>query len=165
MTPFPFHEFALEMATTLSAIAHSAAHPRFFTASGPEDTSNVDDRLSSVDGTIMVAVDGCEMATVQTTQDQVCERTTYYILIARKTNSDRPDSIRASINACRDLALQVRNVLWCRYRQVSRDAVMYGCGPLADNFYGVALEFHVDEYPPSYAPDDSYFIHPERDDA
>lgn len=147
IAPFNFREFALEMATTLNAIAHSDSRPRFFTASGPEDMRNVEDRVSSIDGPFLLAVDGCETVTIPTHHDQICHRTTYYLSILQPTTSDRPETIDAAVSACRDLVIQVRNVLWQRYKSVSREVTLFGEGPLADNFYGCGMEFRVDEYP------------------
>lgn len=161
MQHFPFHDFAEEMARTLKAVAHSAGHPRFFRATGPEEISSVEDRLSAISGTILIAVDGCESVTVPTTYDQLCERTTYHMMIVRQTNSDRRETIDDAVTACRALAVQVRNTLWQRYREVSRDVSLWGCGPLGDNFYGCGMTFKVDEYN-RFDVDTSVFISPDE---
>lgn len=147
MTHFSFFDFAEEMARSLQAVAHSDNHIRFFRASGPEEVGSLEDRISSLDGTVLIAVDGCESVSVPSTRDQICERNTYHLMLVRQTNSDRPETIDASVRACFGLVKQVRNMLWRRYREVNKDVTLWGCGPLGDNFYGCGMTFRVDEYP------------------
>ena len=46
------------LASSFKDISHTSDKRRFFTAFGLEDLTNLDDQLSSVTGTILIAVDG-----------------------------------------------------------------------------------------------------------
>ena len=46
------------LASSLKDISHSPQKKRFFTAFGLEDLTDLNDSLSSVDGNILIAVDG-----------------------------------------------------------------------------------------------------------
>lgn len=53
-------QYGEALAASLRSVAHTPANRKFFTAFGLEDLTNFEDRLSSVSGTILIAVDGCE---------------------------------------------------------------------------------------------------------
>ena len=53
-------EYGKTLAIRLKPIAHTPEKPRFFTAFGLEDLYNFNEKLSSVSGMILIAVDGCE---------------------------------------------------------------------------------------------------------
>ena len=157
-------EFCEEMARTLRAVAHTDKRQRFFKASGGEWYADVEDRLSSISGTVLIAVDSGEMDTQGFGAEGVEDEWKFFVVLAQATDNDHPDTVHAAMKACRTLAVAVRNVLFRRYPKMPRTTSIFPVGPMADNFYGVALEFTMVAYD-NYAPDETLFIVEEDDDA
>lgn len=136
------------IARKLKDIGHTDERQRFFTAFGLEDLYNFDDKLSSVTGTVLIAVDGCESDSSDNGYDSLNDRTTYSFIVARNTISDRPQTIDQSVACCRILAKQIRNRLLNdpELKQlIDRSTQITGIGPVGDNFYGVVLTYHITE--------------------
>ena len=136
------------IARRLKPIAHTDARPRFFTAFGLEDLYNFDDKLSSVTGTILIAVDGYESDSSDNGFDSLNDRRTYSFIVARNTVNDRPDTITQAVQQCRPLAKQIRNHLFHQKELksiIDRNTQITGIGPIGDNFFGVVLTFYLTE--------------------
>ncbi len=136
------------IARKLKDIAHSDDHPRFFTAFGLEDLYNFTDKISSVKGIILIAVDGCESDSTDNGHDALTDRLTYSFIVAGSTVNDRPQTLDTTVAKCRSIAKQIRNHLFLQptLRQViDRNTQITGIGPIGDNFYGVILTFAIEE--------------------
>lgn len=147
------------LARCLKDIAHTDNHPRFFTAFGIEDLYNFDDKLSSVTGTILIAVDGLESDSTDNGFDSINDRRTYSFIVARNTANDRPATITAAAEQCRVLAKQIRNYLFQKAELqgiIDRNTQITGIGPIGDNFYGVILTFSLSE-PEEFFIDANYW--------
>lgn len=147
------------LARRLKAIAHTDDRPRFFTAFGIEDLYNFDDKLSSVTGTILIAVDGLESDSTDNGFDSINDRRTYSFIVARNTVNDRPATITAAAEQCRILAKQIRNYLFQKTELqglIERSTQITGIGPIGDNFYGVILTFSLSE-PEEFYIDATYW--------
>ena len=79
------------LASSLKDISHTPQRRRFFTAFGLEDLTNLDDNLSSVTGTILIAVDGCESDSEDNGADAINDKQVYSFIVAQNTNSGNPD--------------------------------------------------------------------------
>lgn len=147
------------IARRLKAIAHTDDRPRFFTAFGIEDLYNFDDKLSSVTGTILIAVDGLESDSTDNGFDSINDRRTYSFIVARNTVNDRPATITVAAEQCRALAKQIRNYLFQKTELqgiIDRSTQITGIGPIGDNFYGVMLTFSLSE-PEEFYIDATYW--------
>ena len=71
----PF-EYGKTLAIRLKPIAHTPEKPRFFTAFGLEDLYNFNEKLSSVSGMILIAVDGCESESKRNEADALNKQST-----------------------------------------------------------------------------------------
>ena len=134
------------LATHLRDIAHTPKHLRFFTAFGIEDLYDFEDRLSSVSGTILIAIDSNESDTTDYRADSLIDRAAYSFVVARNTNSDRTSTIQEAVRKCKLLAKQIRNRLFLTSSLlgiIDHDTQITGIGPIADNFYGVILTFYL----------------------
>lgn len=152
------YEFCEEMARKLRAVGHTDERQRFFKASGGEWLADIEDRLSAVSGLVLVAVDSGELDTQGVGADALQDDWRFFVILAKATDNDHPDTVHAAMQDCRTLAVAVRNVLIRRYpRMMSRTTSIFPVGPLADNYYGVALEFTMQAFD-NYAPDESLFI-------
>lgn len=141
-------EYGKRIASTLKAIDHHQGRKRFFEAHGLEDLFELEEVLSSVNGTILIAVDGCESESNYNRADGVMDTRHYAYIIASPTIGDQPASITAAIDKSRKLCKQVRNLLLHDpdlMGYLNRNTEMNGIGPIGDNFYGCMLSFSIDE--------------------
>lgn len=147
------------LATCLKDIAHTPQHPRFFTAFGLEDLYDFEDKLSSVTGTILIAIDGNESDTSDNQADALTDRSSYSFVIARNTISDRTATIQQAIRECKLIAKQIRNRLFLTPSLngiINHATQINGIGPIGDNFYGVIFTFYIDT-PEAYFIDPNYW--------
>lgn len=152
-------EVGEQFAIALKAVSHTPSKPRFFTAFGIEDLYNLNDKLSSVTGTIFIAVDGYESTSEGNSADSLTDDLTYAFIIAANTITDRPETINQTAAECRVIAKQIRNKLFHDPKlkgYISRNTSINGIGPIGDNFYGVALFFTLQE-PEDFIIDQSYW--------
>lgn len=150
---------AERFATRLKAIGHAPETPKFFTAYGLEDLFSFDDRLSSLKGYVLIAVDGYESDSVANRSDGLTDTRHYAFIVARNTVSDRPGTIETAFAECRKLCKQIRNALLQDENllgYLSRDTQINGIGPIGDNFYGCMLSVSVSE-PEDYFIDHSFW--------
>ena len=141
-------DYGEQLAIRLKPIVHTPEKPRYFKAFGLEDLFTFDDKLSSVSGTILVAVDGYESESKDNGADGLTDRQQYAFIVARNTVSDRPDTLASAFRECRKICKQIRNAL-LQDTQLSsiidRDTQINGIGPIGDNFYGCLLSFSMRE--------------------
>ena len=89
-------EYGKTLAIRLKPIAHTPEKPRFFTAFGLEDLYNFNEKLSSVSGMILIAVDGCESESKRNEADALNNRTLF--LIVRKQSTRQQKNAKLSQN-------------------------------------------------------------------
>ena len=91
------------LASALKAISHTSQKKRFFTAFGLEDLISLDDSLSSIDGTILIAVDGCESESEDNEADSLNDKQVYSFIVARNTISGNPETINQAAKQCKSI--------------------------------------------------------------
>lgn len=141
-----FFTYAEGLAGQLSAIGHTSQNRRFFTSFGLEDLVFFSDRLSSLTGFVMIAIDGHESESDDNLADALGARYHYGIIICRNTVSDDPSSVSSAFSECDRLCRAVRNRMFHELRPaVSRNTEINGIGPIGDNFYGCLLSFTLEK--------------------
>ena len=141
---FNFFTYAEQLASQLLAIGHSPERPRFFTAFGLEDLVSVTDRLSSLDGFLMIAVDGFESDSDDNRADALDETRHYGIIICRNTVDGDNLSMQRAFKQCETLCKQVRNRMFMDLLgSIDRSTQINGIGPIGDCFYGCLLSFTI----------------------
>lgn len=148
MESYDHFDYGKQLATKIKPISHTPKNPRYFEAFGLEDLFTFDDKLSSVTGTILIAVDGYESESKDNGADGLTDIQQYAFIVARNTVSDRPDTIASAFRECRKICKQIRNVLLQDVQLssiVNRDTQINGIGPIGDNFYGCLLSFSTRE--------------------
>lgn len=154
---FNFFSYAESLAKQLVAIGHSDERQRFFTAFGLEDLVSFTDRLSSLEGFVMIAVDGYESDSDDNRADALDETRHYGIIICRNTVDGDPSSVEDAFSQCNILCRQVRNRMFVDLRQViDRSTQINGIGPLGDGFYGCLLSFTLSSTE-GFLVDDDYW--------
>lgn len=154
MEQYDHFKYGEHIARHLKPISHTDNKPKFFTAFGLEDLYRMDEKLSSVTGTILIAVDGLEANSDDNGADSLNDRHTYSFIIARNTDSDRSETITTAAKECSVLAKQIRNYLFHAPEltdTIERKTEITGIGPIGDNFYGVILTF-------SFLTPENFFI-------
>ena len=133
------------LASALKAISHTSQKKRFFTAFGLEDLISLDDSLSSINGTILIAVDGCESESEDNEADSLNDKQVYSFIVARNTISGNPETINQAAKQCKSICKQIRNKLLKDIKYVDRNTQINGIGPIGDTFFvNVPEEFIVD---------------------
>lgn len=145
------------LASALKAISHTSQKKRFFTAFGLEDLISLDDNLSSINGTILIAVDGCESGSEDNEADSLNDKQVYSFIVARNTISGNPETINQTAKQCKSICKQIRNKLLKDIKYVDRNTQINGIGPIGDNFYGTVLTFFVN-VPEEFIVDPNYFL-------
>ena len=153
-------EYAEQVARRLRRIGHTPERPRFFRAFGLEDLFTFEDKLSSVSGFVLIAVNGYESDSSDNRADGLTDTCQYAYIVARNTVGDRPETIQSAFEESRRLCKQIRNLLLLddRLRGIlRRDTQINGIGPIGDNFYGCMLSISVEE-PEGYGLDGEEWV-------
>lgn len=146
------------LATKLKAIAHSENRKQYFSASTLNDMNEIEESVSQMNGTILIAMDSCNSSFLFPDSDSLLEVPEYSFVILTQTNkSENENAVEHSQLACKRLAKQI-------IARMLQDANRYkhglqyikgssfkieGIGPISDNFYGVELSF-LFEKPENY---------------
>ena len=139
---FNFFTYAEQLASQLLDVAHTPENPRFFTAYGLEDLVSFTDRISTLEGFVMIAVDGFESDSDDNRADALDETRHYGIIICRNTVDGDPLSINSAFQQGDNLCRQVRNRMFRDLRPcIDRSTQINGIGPIGDCFYGCLLSF------------------------
>lgn len=152
-------EYGEQLARKLKAIHHTDEKPRFFCAYGLEDLFTFDDKLSSIDGPVLIAVDGYESNSTDNRADGLNDTRQYGFIVARPTVSDRPETITSAFDFSHALCKQIRNALLLDpglQGYINRATQINGIGPIGDNFYGCMLSISVN-VPESFMLDASFW--------
>ena len=159
METYNHFTYGESLAKQLIPISHTLAKPRHFTAFGLEALYNLDDKLSSVTGMILISVDGYESDSKDNGADQLTDKRIYSFIVAKNTTSDNPKTLNTAVEDCRSVAKQIRNKMLLNSPIsdiIDRDTQINGIGPIGDNFYGVVLTLTVNE-PEIFSVDDTYW--------
>lgn len=147
------------LASSLKEISHTAEKKRFFTAFGLEDLLNFNDNLSSVTGTILIAVDSQESESKDNGADGLNDKQVYSFIVAKNTISGKPSTINHATKQCKLICKQIRNKLLSDPTldgYIDRNTEINGIGPIGDNFYGTALTFFLN-VPENFIVDENFF--------
>lgn len=158
---FNFFSYAESLAKQLVAIGHSDERQRFFTAFGLEDLVSFIDRLSSLEGFVMIAVDGYESDSEDNRADALDETRHYGIIICRNTVDGDSLSMQRAFKQCETLCKQVRNRMFIDLLgSIDRSTQINGIGPIGDCFYGCLLSFTMSSTE-GFLVDQDYWIEEE----
>lgn len=152
-------DYGLTLATKLKPIAHAPEHPRYFTAYGLEDLFNFEDKISTLTGFVLIAVNGYESDSSDNHGDGLTDTQQYAFIVARNTIGDRAETIQTAFEESRNLCKQIRNALLLDERLqgfINRNTQINGIGPIGDNFFGCILSFCINT-PEEYFLDNIYW--------
>lgn len=138
------------LAKGLKAIAHNEYRERFFRATEQEGLYTLYEKISSLDSTVMVAIDGSN-SDFMWQPDSMFEKPQYFFIILHPSSSDNADSIHQAQSYCKNIGCQVisrmlQDQMLCIHGLEFLDKesfTMRGVGPLGDNFYGILVGFNL----------------------
>ncbi|MDR1455529.1 MAG: hypothetical protein LBJ01_07760 [Tannerella sp.] len=145
-------EYGESLARRLKAISHTDTQQQFYRATEVEELSELNARLSSASGMILVAIDGNNSDFGWKNSDSLMERPQYFFMVAKQTVSGDTDTVFTAQQEC---AAIVRQIIARMVRDHQRydSGMTYldessftarGVGPIGENFYGVILGFNMD---------------------
>ena len=158
------YEYCEAIARNLKSIQHSDADRHYFRAIEQTELTELEQRISSAHGMIMIAIDG-SFSSFQHDSDSLIQRPTYTIVIARQTKVSDTDTIFQAVADSRQTMMQVISRMLCDAKSYKSGCDLIdpstfqleGFGPIGDLFYGVILTFSLAEGV-SYAIDPSMWL-------
>lgn len=150
MEQYNHFQYGELLAKQLRSIAHTDDQQRFFPATEEEQFLSIEDRLSNIKGTILIAIDGSN-SDFSWQSDNMTEKLQYFFIVLKNTNSERTETIMDAQKECRLIAHQIiarmmNEQFSSNYSLTTLDPDSFtirGVGPLADNFYGVLIGFNL----------------------
>ena len=151
MIPYNHFQYGEMLARKLKAIAHTDENEHYYRATEAENLQELNERLSSANGMILIAIDGCNSDVSWNDSDSLMELPQYFFVIAKETAGNDIAKIFESQSECKAVALQII----ARMKKDGRDfnlSLQYleeksitvrGIGPIGDNFYGVIFGFNM----------------------
>lgn len=144
-------QYSETLARKLKPIGHNDGDCHFFRASGQTRMTELINNVSSVNGGVLIAVDGKIIDFEWINSDSLIVNPTYGIVIIFPTKSTDTGSIFAAQTKATDVALQcIAKIMQdaSRYKdgcdKIDPDSFQIdGFGPMGDLFYGIELSFSL----------------------
>lgn len=165
MDTYKHFEYSEWLARHLAPIGHTETNCHFLRSDEVEEISDLEERLSSISGHVLVAIDGHNSDFSWQNCDNLVDIPQYFIAVLRQCETGNIDALHAAKAECKDILMQVvcrmmldwneeQNGLHC----LDPDSMtMRGVGPMGENFYGVMLGFNLRK-PISYFVNTSMWI-------
>lgn len=140
-------EYGDFLAKSLKQIWHTESGKRYFHAFGLEDLYELNERISSISGFVLLAVDGSESEIEDNQADALNNTAHYAFIVAGPTQSSDQSSITRTCEQCKAIIYQIIARIRHDLPAFSPDELSdnlfktNGIGPIADNYYGVMVSF------------------------
>jgi hypothetical protein len=143
--------YSEKLARRIKAVGHTDDDCHFFRATENQSYQEMAANLSSVSGFVMIAIDGKNSGFLWVDSDSLIERPTYSLVILRQTSINDVDQMFESMELCKVIALQCIAKMLQDARQYVDGCHLIdpasfsidGVGPVADNFFGVIIQFSL----------------------
>jgi len=145
-------EYGKLLSEKLRPVVESTDKKKYYTSSESTNLFSFIERLSSVSGLVMIALDGCNSDFEMNNGDALFEIPQYFFLFLQPAKSDNPDDILAKQKACKQICLQVQAYMLHELANPIKTTPMKcldvssftirGIGPVGDNFYGALIGFN-----------------------
>lgn len=164
MAKYDHFKYGEALARSLKSVNHSDTKQKFYRATEQDELDELNARLSSANGTIIIAIDGSDSNFDWNDSDSLMEQPQYSFLIAKQTNTDRPETIHESQMDCKNIAMQIIVRMTQDHHNMQNGLTfleinsfrMKGVGPIRDNFYGVLLGFALNQSIEFYIKNDEW---------
>lgn len=160
-------EFGERLSRILKPVAESTDGRRYYTCSESDGLYDLSARLSSAQGVIMVAIDGCNSDFEMNRGDALYEIPQYFFLFLQTVKTDAPADILAKQRGCKEICRQVQAYMLHEMSHPIRTGplkcltpnsfTVRGVGPVGGNFYGAMLGFNL-KLNVGYEMDPAYWV-------
>ncbi len=139
------------IARNLIAISHRDDECHFLRSNEVEEITDLEDRISSLDGYVLVAIDGHNSDLSWNNGDSLINMPQFFIAIVHPSETGNADSIHHTQRNCRELVFEIVARMTQDCIQETRgleyldlnSMTIRGVGPMGDHFYGVMLGFNL----------------------
>lgn len=146
------YQYCETLARGLKAVAHTDNKPQYYEATEQTELHELEQNISSAQGTILIAIDG-QMSGFVFDGDSLIEKPLHSIVIAKQTKSTDAKTITLAQQECKAIIDQVIAKILndaCSYKNNAdkidiNTMTTEGFGPIAGVFYGVILTFSLNE--------------------
>ena len=132
---------------------HKALNPTdFFTCSESDNLQSLMERMSSVNNTVLVALDGKNADFAYNDAERLSKRPQYFLMILTPASLEDSAAILSTQAICEAIALQIQARMMLDSRKYQNGLTgllpetftIRGIGPLCDNLFGVIMGFNVE---------------------
>ena len=141
------------LARGLKPISHSDDECHFLKSDEVEEITDLSERLSSIAGMVLVAIDGHNSDFGWNNSDNLVETPQYFITIMKNSPVGDIEAAHLVKEECKSVAFEVVKKMLLD-READQDGMGFlnpdtitfrGVGPIADNFYGLMIGFNMQE--------------------
>lgn len=151
MDTYKHFEYSEWLARHLSPISHTDADCHFLRSDEVEEISDLEERVSSISGYVLVAIDGLNSDLAWQNCDNLVDIPQYFMAVLRESETGDIDALHTAKAECKAILMEVisRMMLDGNEERDGLDALdtdsmtLRGIGPIAGNFYGVMLGFNL----------------------
>ncbi len=145
--------YSEKLARQLVSISHTDTDCHFFRATEQTELEELTDKISRAHGMIMIAIDGASSEFTLNNTDSLMERPGYSLVIAKQTKSTDTDTIFKAQKDSKEAMTAIIARMLHDYNNYIDDCdkidpnsfQLSGFGPIGDSFYGVILDFNLNE--------------------
>jgi len=146
-------KYTEKLARQLIPISHTNTDSHFFRATLQTELKELTEKLTRAHGMIMIAIDEKTSDFSFNQYDSMMERPSYSIVIAKQTKATDTDTIFQAQQESKGVILQVISRMMADYQRNIDGCGLIdpnsfkidGFGPIGDLFYGVILDFNLNE--------------------
>lgn len=146
-------EYFENIARKLKSIKHSDEKPHFFRATDQDEPQDLEQRLSSASGMLLIAIDGAESTFGWKISDSLMEQPLFHFAIVEQTEIGNSSTIFNAQSNCKKNAMQVIARMMNDYHNHTKGMdlldpasfTMQGFGPIRNSFYGVMVDFSFEQ--------------------
>lgn len=150
MQQYNHFEYGEMLARKLKPISHTNQKQRYYRATELEELEELNDRLSSAEGIILIAIDGNNSDFGYNNSDNLMELPQYFFIVAKSAPSNDTDNIFTAQAECKSIGMQIIARMMQEGRNYNaplqfldpNKITIRGIGPIGDNFYGIIIGFN-----------------------
>ena len=146
-------EYGELLSRKLKPIVDSADEKRYYTCSESDSLMSLIDRLSSVKGIVLLAMDGRNSDFEYREGDSLLKIPQYFFMMLQPAPNDNSDRILAAQEYCEKICLQIQAYMMHELSHPIKTTPMKclepdsftirGIGPIGDNLYGAIIGFNL----------------------
>lgn len=146
-------KYTEKLSRQLVPISHTDTDCHHFRATEQSELIELNAMITKAHGMIMIAIDGATSDFKLNNTDSLMERPGYSLVIAKQTKSADTDTIFQAQKECKEVMTAVISRMLHDYNNYldgcenidTSSLQMSGFGPIGDLFYGVILDFYINE--------------------